>query len=103
MQNATLFYQNLRLHELLAVVIARNHSSAAFLSESTFKELEAISERSFSYLFLNWQQDTELMKSLEVHQAPALLFFKTGKEVSRLYEIPHLHDLALLIEQFYQD
>lgn len=101
MQNTSLFYQNLCLHELLAVVIARNHSSAAFLSENTFRELEAISERPFSYLFLDWQHDTELMKSLEVHQAPALLFFKAGKEVSRLYEVPHLHDLALLIEQLH--
>ncbi|NJK84346.1 MAG: hypothetical protein HC912_11750 [Saprospiraceae bacterium] len=30
-----------------------------------------------------------------------LAFFKAGKEVSRLYEVPHLHDLALLIEQLH--
>ena len=103
MQNASLFYQSLHIHEFLVVAIARNHSSAAFLSESAFKELEKLSLVSFNYLFIDWQHNPELIKSLGVHQVPALLFFKAGEEVSRLYEIPHLHDLALLMEQLHQD
>ncbi len=103
MQNHSLFHQSLRVHELLVVAIARNHSSAAFLSESAFKELEKLLPVSFNYLFIDWQHNPELIKSLGVHQVPALLFFKAGEEVSRLYEIPHLHDLALLMEQLQQD